>query len=119
MGNKIIKKIAEAQPLAADFESDIIPVGPFVDNLGFNIDCTAVTDNAGVFTVQHRIKKDYRSFSAWATLCMSFNPTLENVDAVFFINLNQVPIGELRIAYEALGTVPDGLVDIWFSGRNL
>jgi len=44
---KIVKQIAKGQSLAASFVSEIVPVGPFVDNIVFNIEAIGVTDNTG------------------------------------------------------------------------
>ena len=118
MGNKIVKQIAKDQSLAASFFSEAIPVGPYVDNLMFNIEATGVTVNVGVFTIQHRIVKDEFRRSAWGPLCLDEDPTLENVDAVKTIYLNQAPIGEVRIVFTVTGS-PDGVCDIWYSGRNV
>lgn len=118
MGNKIVKKILEGQSLAADFVSEAIPVGPFVDNLMFNIEAKDVTVNVGVFTIEHRIVQDGFRFSAWGPLCLDEDPTLENEPVVKTIYLNQAPIGEVRIVFTVTGS-PDGTCDIWFSGRNL
>ena len=118
MGNKIVKQILEGQSLTASFFSEAIPVGPFVDNIMFNIEATGVSTNGGVFTVEHRIVKDEFHKSAWGPLCLDDPPTLENVDAVKTIYLNQAPIGEVRIVFTVTGS-PDGVCDIWYSGRSL
>ncbi len=118
MPTKIVKKITEGQSLSEDFVSQIVPVGPYVDNIAFNVEVKDVSDNTGVFTVEHRIVKDLLRFSAWAKLCLSFDPKIESKDQVFLIYLNQAPIGELRVVF----TVPgggDGTCDIWFSGRDV
>lgn len=118
MGNKIVKQILKDQSLAADFVSEAIPVGPFVDNLMFNIEAKDVTVNVGVFTIEHRIVQDAFRFSAWGPLCLDEDPTLDNEDTVKTIYLNQAPIGEVRIVFTVTGS-PNGTCDIWYSGRNL
>jgi len=116
---KIVKRIAKGQSLAASFVSEIVPVGPFVDNIVFNIEAIGVTDNTGTFEVQHRIVQDALRFSAWGVLCLDSVPTLAGIPDVKVIYLNQAPIGELRLVFTASGSTPDGTCDIWFSGRNL
>ena len=120
MGNTIIKKLADAQSLAASFNSSVIPAGPFIGNIGINIETSGVTDNEGIFYVDHRIvsSQDSRIFSAWADVGISSNPTLSNTDLTTMISLSQVPVGELRIRFEVAGVSPDGTVTIWFSGRT-
>ena len=120
MANTIVKKIVDGQSLAANFNSQIIPVGPYVDNIAFNVNATSVSTNSGTFKVQHRIfdSRTNRA-SAWADLCLTDDPTLENVDLVRLIYLNQVPLGQLRIVFTVAGSSPDGVVDIWYSGREL
>jgi len=118
MPTKIIKQIVDGQSLAGDFISQPVPIGPYVDNIAFNIEVKDVTDNTGVFTVEHRIVKDHLKFSAWGKLCLSFDPKIESEDKVFIIYLNQAPIGELRVVFTVTGT-PDGTCDIWFSGRDV
>jgi hypothetical protein len=118
MGNQIVKQIAKGQSLAADFFSEIIPVGPFVDNIAFNIEAIGVSNNLGVFTVQHRIVKDTLRFSAWGTLCMSTETRLSSKDEVKILYLNQAPIGEIRLVFTT-NVGADGTCDIWYSGRNL
>lgn len=118
MGNKIVKQIAKDLSLAASFFSEAIPVGPFVDNMMFNIEAKGVTANKGVFTVQHRIVQDEFRKSAWGPLCLDEDPTLDDDPVVKTIYLNQAPIGEVRIVFTVDGS-PDGTCDIWYSGRNL
>jgi hypothetical protein len=117
MPTKIVKKIVDGQSLAGNFFSQVIPIGPFVDNIAFNIEVFGVSTNLGTFTVEHRIRKDHAQVSAWGKLCLSFTPTLESIDDVFIIYLNQAPIGELRLVFTTTGG--DGLVDIWYSGRDV
>ena len=118
MPTKIVKQITDGESLAADFETQPIPIGPFVDNIGINIEVKDVSDNTGVFTVEHRIVKDHARRSGWAKLCLSFDPQIESKDKVFLIYLNQAPIGEIRVVFTVTGT-PDGTCDIWFSGRDV
>ncbi len=118
MGNEIVKQIATGQSLASNFVSQVVPIGPGVDNVMFNIEAKDVSVNTGVFTIEHRIVKDAFRKSAWGPLCLDEDPTLENVNTVKTIYLNQVPIGEIRIVFTVTGS-PDGTCDIWYSGRNL
>lgn len=117
--NKITKKIADAMDLSNSFQTQIIPVGPHVDNIGFNIATTGVTSNGGEFKIQHRIRHNHYQFSAWANLTLSCDVILSGVNIAELVSLNQVPIGELRVVFTVAGTSPDGTVDIWFSGRDL
>lgn len=117
MAGKIVKQIVDGQSLAANFVSQIIPVGPFVDNIAFNIEVIGVSTNIGVFHVEHRIVKDHLKYSAWGKLCLSFDPKIESKDEVFIIYLNQAPIGQLQLVFTTTGG--DGTCDIWYSGRDL
>lgn len=120
MANTIVKKIVDGTSLAGSFTSQTIPIGPYIDNVAFNVETFNVSDNTGAFKVQHRIvEKRTNRASAWADLCLSEEPTLENEDFVRLIYLNQVPLGELQIVFTAEGSTPDGTVDIWYSGREL
>jgi hypothetical protein len=106
------------QSLAASFQTDPVTV-KYMDNVGFNISTASVTDNTGSFAVQHRIYKDANNASAWATLTLDTTPTLADGNDTFFVNLNQLPPGQVRIAFTAAGGTPDGTCDIWVSGCSL
>jgi len=44
-----------------------------------------------------------------ASLAASFNTD----------NLNQLPVGQVRVAFTAAGGTPDGTCDIWVSGNSV
>lgn len=121
MKNFIDKKFETLKTLASNFTTEVMPVGPHVDNVGINIEILSVTDNTGSFFVDHRIFKDANNFSAWAELTLPATdfPALANADAVFLSNLNQLPKGQLRVRFVAAGGTPDGTCNIWFTGREL
>jgi hypothetical protein len=116
-------KLTTAQSLSASFNSAVFRV-KYLDNIGINIDCTGVTSNTGTFAIQHRIVKEAlpseSTFkSSWATLTLDAVPTLAGASTVFFVNLNQVPPGEIRVAFTAAGGSPNGSCDIWLSATSL
>lgn len=108
-------KLATAESLAADFETAAVTVLT-MDNVGINIATSGVTDNTGTFAVEHRIYKDEQNYSAWAELTLSPAPSLASADDVLFINLNQLPPGQIRVTFTAAGGTPDGTCDVWVSG---
>lgn len=121
MGNNAFirgKQLAATQSLAASFNSDVFEIPRKVSNVGINIDCNNVTDNTGDFVVQHRIN-DGKNQSEWASLSLSATPTLADADATYFLNLNQIPPGDLRVKFTAAGGTPDGDCDIWISGQEI
>lgn len=121
MGHKNFfeKKVSDAQSLGADFSTDPIDVGTRVDNVGINIETSGVTDNTGIFYIDHRVYKDANNASGWAELTLSSAPTLADGNDTFLINLNQLPKGQIRVRFVAAGGTPDGTVDIWVAGKEL
>lgn len=117
MPTKIVKQIVDGESLAASFVSQSVPIGPYVDNIAFNIELIGVSANVGVFTVEHRIVKDHGRRSAWGKLRLSEKPVIDNEDDVFILYLNQAPIGELRVVFTT--DSGDGTCDIWYSGRDV
>lgn len=114
-------KLSSAQSLAANFTSNAITVYN-LDNVGFNISTSSVTDNTGTFGVQHRIIKntqDPGQFSDWADLTLSPTAILANADATLLINLNQLPPGQVRVKFTAAGGTPNGTCNIWVSGCSV
>lgn len=110
-------KLVDSQSLASSFNSNPITMGT-KDNVAINISATSVTDNTGVFSIQHRILKSENvlgDFSDWNTLTLDMPPTLANASAVLGVYLNQVPPGQLRVVFTAAGGTPDGSVVIWVS----
>lgn len=111
-------QLNSATSLGASFNTDPVDVKT-MDNIGINISTASVTDNTGTFAVQHRVYKDANNYSAWASLTLSTVPTLSNGNDTFFINLNQLPVGQIRVAFTAAGGTPDGTCDIWVSGNSV
>lgn len=121
MGNNAYlrgKQISSTASLAASFNTDAFSIPRKITNIGINIDCNNVTDNTGDFNIQHRIN-DGKNQSEWATLSFSSVPTLANAAATFFVNLNQIPPGDIRVVFTAAGSVPDGDCDIWICGQEI
>jgi len=104
--------------LAASFNTDPVTVKT-MDNVGFVISTASVTDNTGTFEIEYRVFKDENNYSEWATLTLSTTPTLANGNDQFFINLNQLPVGQVRVAFTAAGGTPNGTCDIWVSGNSV
>ena len=119
MKNFIDKKFETDVSLGANFTTAVMPVGNHIDNVGLNIDSKDVTDNIGEFFVDHRIFKDGQNFSAWAPLVLPIATILANAAKTTFINLNQLPKGQIRVRFVAAGGTPDGTCDVWFTGKEL
>lgn len=113
-------KISSAQSLATNFTSPPMNAD-YMDNVGIIIDCTGITDNMGVFTVEARFvpAQGKGPASAWGALTLDIVPTLANIDEVMIINLNQFPYSEFRISFAAIGGTPDGVCDIWYGTRQV
>lgn len=118
MSNALSKQIATAQSLAASFNSEITTIKT-VDNVAYTIQTASVTDNTGTFGVQFRAYKDDNTVGSWIDLTLSSTPTLADADDGFLINLNQLPPGQVRLAFTAAGGTPDGTAEIWISGKQL
>lgn len=111
-------KLESSQSLASDFSTDPVTITT-LDNVGFTVVTSSVTDNTGTFTVEVRIYKDANNYSDWVALTLSSSMVLADDDASFFVNLNQLPPVQVRISFVAAGGTPDGTVDIWVSGCEL
>ena len=116
--NYFESKILDAESLAANFNSDPIDCVK-CDNYAINISTASVTDNTGIFYVDHRIYKDANNYSDWAELTLSSTPQLANADDVLLLNLNQIPKGQIRLRFVAAGGTPDGTCDVWVSGKEV
>lgn len=114
------KKIASGVSLATAFQSELSNV-QWLDNVGYIIETSGVTDNTGTFSVQVRntTSDDPNEQSQWANLTLTAVPTLANANAVFAINLNQLPFSEVRVAFTPAGITPDGTVTIWASIKQV
>ena len=125
MANSIVKKLNTAESCATDFETQVIPIGPYVDNVALNIEVTQVTDQQGEFKVFHRISSDSRSkggargASGWAPVTLSCLLLVGGANYIQLVSFNQLPIGEIKVTFTAAGSVPDGVCDIWYSGREI
>lgn len=109
------KQIESAMSLSGgDTESEIFNIPRSLANVGIIIETSGVTDNQGTFDVQYRINND-KEQSGWATLTLGSTPTLSDADATLLINLNQIPPGDVRIAYNSAGVTPDGTAAIWIA----
>jgi len=116
--NFFSKKLETAKTLASNFSTDPIDITT-IDNLGVNVSASSVTDNTGSFFIDHRIYKDANNFSDWAELTLSSTPQLADADATLLINLNQLPHGQMRLRFVAAGSTPDGVADVWVSGKEI
>lgn len=116
--NSFVKQLEAATSLASNFNSDPVDISAKVNIVGINFVTASITDNTGEFFVDHRIYKDANSFSEWVELSLSSSITLNNADISTLLTLTGLPLGQIRIRFEAAGSVPDGAVDIWISGRE-
>lgn len=109
------KQIESAMSLAGgDTQSAVFNIPRTIMNVGIIIETSSVTDNTGTFDVQYRINTGDET-TGWATLTLGSTPTLADADATFLINLNQIPPGDIRIAYNNGGGTPDGTAAIWIA----
>lgn len=117
--NYFARKILTAESLATDVTSDAIDVTT-CDNFGVNITTSGVTDNTGIFYIDHRIyDHSTRQGSGWAELTLGSTPQLADADQTLLINLNQLPHGQIRVRFVAAGTTPNGTADFWVSGTEV
>lgn len=125
MARKSVKsqQLESSKTLASNFTTNWVKI-PYLDNVGFVINCDSVTDNTGTFAVQVRIKEKEgadanAAASAATTLTLSSTPTLADADDDFFINLNQLPATEVRLSFTAAGGTPDGTCDIFMHSATV
>lgn len=111
------KQLEDAKTLASDFQTDWVKVDT-ADNVGFFINCNNITDNTGTFAVQVRPWRDENTFGDPVSLTLSSTPTLADGDDDFFVNLNQLPNCQIRVAFTSAGGTPDGDCDIWISATG-
>lgn len=120
MARKSVKtrQIEDAQSLAASFQTDWISI-PFMDNIGFVINCNSVTDNTGTFGAEVRMVDDAGNASEAVALTLSSVPTLADEAADFFLDLQQIPATQVRVTFTAAGGTPDGNCDIWVHSKTI
>jgi hypothetical protein len=116
--NSFEKLLAENQSLGSSFNSDSVAIDAKTNILGINLSTSSITDNTGDFVIQHRIWKDFNSFSGWADLTLSSTIVLNNANITTLIYLIDLPKGQVRVSFTAAGSTPDGTVDIWVSGKE-
>jgi hypothetical protein len=85
------------QSLAPSWASNPVTVTT-ATRVAFNVATSGVTDNAGVFSVEYRVYKDDRNYSAWTSLTLDSAPTLADDDANILIDVN-VPPGQVRLVF--------------------
>lgn len=105
-------QVAPAQSLAASFQTDPTDVSQ-TDIIKYTVQTTGVTDNTGVFSIQIRdiipnTEPANPTATPWTTLTLDTAPTLNNADVTFAIIANQFVASQIRLAFAASGTVPDG-----------
>jgi hypothetical protein len=122
MGRRTVARLYqlnENESLAASFTTT-----PFtnsqVDNVGFMIGTSAVTDNTGTFAVEWRgFKENPDTSTPWVTLTLDTTVQLNNADDNILVNLNQLPPGQVRLSFTPAGGTPDGTANIWVTGNAL
>jgi hypothetical protein len=109
--------LASAQSLASSFQTDPTNIEN-LDNIAYAIQTNGVTDNAGTFGVQLRLKKadSPSEVTPWIDLTLDAPPTLNNADNNFYIYLSGLVATEIRLVFTAAGTAPDGTAALWISG---
>lgn len=110
-------KLVSAQSLAASFQSDPVTLTT-ATHIGFNCSTASVTSNSGTFGVQFRVYKDANNYSDWTELTLSDEPTLNDANLQFLMDIT-VPPGQVRMRYtKSVGTT-DGTVTVWVSGEQV
>lgn len=120
MSRKSVKSrlLGSSYDLSEDFQTEWVNIS-YLDNVGFLISTSGVTENAGTFAVEVRMKSDTDSSDA-AELTLSGVPTLNNTDAQIFLNLNQVPSTEIRLTFTAPDSgTPDGTAEVWINSKSV
>jgi hypothetical protein len=113
------KKLASAQSLAASFQMEWMKVSQ-LDNVGFVVSTAGVTDNTGTFSVQVRtVDSNTGEASPAATLTLDEVPMLTSTNTTLFINVNQLPADEIRLAFVPAGGTPDGTAAIWVNSKTV
>lgn len=92
-------KLVDAHSLRNTFQSDPVTINT-ATHVGMNISTHDVTNNVGVFSVQHRLYRDINNYSDWCTLTLSTTPTLGDDDAIELLDL-RIPPGQLRVVFTA------------------
>ncbi len=102
--NQIVPvQLESAMVLTDDISTIAIGVNT-VDNVGFWLVTTGITNNTGTFYVEIRALKDENHYSPWVALTLDDNLVVANADVAFFINLNQLPPCQVRLSLVAGGT---------------
>lgn len=112
------KRLLSSQSLADDFTSDWINIS-YLDNVGFLISTSNVSDNTGEFSVEVRMVDDVNNESDPATLTLDATPALNDTDTQFLLNLNQVPANQIRLKFTAAGGTPDGTCDVYVHTKTV
>lgn len=110
-------KLVSAQSLASTFQSTPVTLTT-ATHIGFNCSTSGVTSNTGTFDVQHRVFKDVNTFSDWATLTLSSQPSLLNADKTFLIDVTVIP-GQIRLFFTTSAGSPNGTLTVWISGDQV
>jgi hypothetical protein len=111
-------RLESSQSLAADFQTDWLTIS-YQDNVGYLITTSGVTDNLGTFAVEVRMTDSNGNSSNGVPLTLDSVPTLNDTDAEFFINLNQVPATQVRLTFTAAGGTPDGSAAIFVHSKSV
>lgn len=112
-------RLKDDQSLAASFTTAATNVD-YLDNIGFIVTTSGVTNNVGTFGVQVRLTDaEHNTSSDWVDLSLSGTPTLANANLSFAINLTQLPFSEVRLQFTAGGIGPDGTADVWIEVKEI
>lgn len=113
------KLLGSAFDLSEDFQTDWVNIAQ-LDNVGFLISTSGVTENDGTFAVEVRNKLSDSDYSEEAELTLSGVPTLNNTDFSTFLNLNQVPADQIRVTFTAPASgTPDGTAEISIHSKTV
>lgn len=109
-------KLETAKSLGASFVTEPTLI-KYQDNVGYLIECTSVTGNTGLFSIEARIKIADKIYSKWIPLSLTIPPQLNDADVDFEISLNQVPYSEVRLSFADSGG--DGVANIFVSSKGI
>jgi len=111
------KKIESAKSLAANFVTEETNIQN-LDNVGYLIECSGITANEGIFTVEVKIQVTENQESEWSTLTLDSSMILANADNNFVVYLNQLPFTHVRIRFTTSSST-DGIADIFIMSKGV
>jgi hypothetical protein len=120
--NVLVHRLAEAQSLAANFNSPVTLI-KYLDNMSYQINVDT-SNSEGSFKVQGSL--DYTvgpageviDSGSWVDLDIGGSPLVEAQNDTILIDMNQLPFVAIRLVYTS-DTAGTGTCDIWIVGKQL